>query len=68
MKNEDAKNTKAHRYAGGNERLDTLLSNFPGDTVWVVDGVDGRKIHIAETAEQAVEQYNAQPNKWRKDS
>lgn len=65
MDTRDRNRTTARRYAGGNERLDNLLSNF-SDTVWVVEGVNGRKILIADTEALAIEQYNAVPNRWKK--
>jgi len=67
MEPEDGNRTRARRYAGGNERLDALLTNFTEDLVWVVDGVNGRSILIGDTEADVIAQYNSHPNRWRKE-
>lgn len=49
-----ASRTEVTKYDGSNERLNALLT---GETVWIVQGSVGRKPIIADTAEEAKEDY-----------
>ena len=64
MKAEDARHTTATPYEGTNEVINRLM----GDSkVWIVQGVIGRLVIIADSAGEAEANYNARENKWRKD-
>lgn len=54
----DVNKVKADRYTGGNETIDRLLGeHFTEDVVWIVQGAGGRDVIVADTEEQAKENY-----------
>ena len=58
MNNKDRKNLKVLPYAGGNETIDRLRTeNDWTDPVWIVEGVGGRKVILADTPAEAIEKY-----------
>lgn len=57
--------TTVTRYERTNERVNALLDeHFPDDVVWVVQGVNGRTLITAPTAEEAQRIYDERGSKW----
>lgn len=53
------KEKDAHLYRGGNEIIDRLLAeHWPDETFYMVQGAAGRRPIPADTAEEAVKEYD----------
>lgn len=51
-------NPKAQRYSGGNATIDRLLAeHWPDETLWHVNGPQGRLPITATTEQEAIEIY-----------